>query len=127
MIWTSASSCGVPALPAMTTKRTEPLKPVLAPFQSGVPTVTLGEAPVGGVVTPPHDGCASGGPWLRFGDVHCGYATVNAARNGVAPLGRGKPGLTSGCHLGSLGITFPVDTVAGSVPSGSASFSPDWA
>ena len=77
----SSGGLGLPR----TLNRTELRDSAVNPFASGVPTVSTEERCAGGL----HDGCASGGPWVRFGEVHAWYAGTRATRSGLAPFGRG--------------------------------------
>ena len=81
---TSASSSGVPALPAKTLNATEPFMFAAAPFTSGVPIVRFGEDNAGGL----HDGDSRAGPCTRLGDVHSLNAGTSGTLCGPAPFGR---------------------------------------
>jgi hypothetical protein len=65
-IFTSASSGGVFALPAMTASRMLPVIFEFLAFASNVPTVKKPDCSRGGL----HDGEFSGGPCSLLGDVH---------------------------------------------------------
>ena len=82
---TSASSAGVAGLPTTTALRRLPWKATWWPLVSGVGTVTCGEFLMGGL----HEPNASGGPCVRFAEVHGRNAGTSEKREGVAPFGRG--------------------------------------
>src|SRR4051794_15879083 len=88
VIATSASSAGVPGLPASPSSRPEPIEFTGLPLVSGVPTVSCPELRSGA-----HDGYASGAPCVLVGVRHCSEEITSGTRSGVAPFGRGKPGV----------------------------------
>ena len=81
---TSASSAGVDGFPTTTNMVAFPTDCAGFEFASGVPTVSCAEVCAGELQEPN----ASGGPWVRSGDVHRWYAGTSGTTNGVAPFGR---------------------------------------
>ena len=82
VINTSASS-GPPGAPTWTESVTDPIMFAGAPA-SGKPGVSAVDSCTGGL----QDGWASGGPCVRFAEVHERYAGTSGVRIGVAPFGR---------------------------------------
>ena len=91
VIRTSASSAEVPGFPITVSRRTNPLALAAVPFASGVPTVTYGDDCDGGL----HEGNASAGPCVRFGEAHALKTGTRGTRVGVAPFDRTYPALSA--------------------------------
>ncbi len=84
LVINTSESSGPPGVPRWTASLTDPVILAAAPFASGVPGVSAVDSCTGGL----QDGWASGGPCIRFAEVHGWYAGTSGVRIGPAPAGR---------------------------------------